>query len=241
MTDITPEIVTPNFSEHDLCTEFISLLEGTEFRVFPEYQDWDIVLTRGNIRIGIQAKLKMNAKALAQTIRAGGVDFKIILTKSYPIKLKAKDDWLAICNALNILIISKSNNIKGMPFLLVNSYWEYNREKRLGWLFDWRHSNPKPLVIPDFDYETKAGVPSPHKVTERNVNLVKLEMYARSRPGGFVSLKEIRSFGFYRVPRMYFYYTLSNRMWHLQAHPKFWPSTDYPHIAAGLQERRKLD
>jgi len=221
------------FSEKDLCDKAIKAVDGTECRVFPEYENWDLVITRGKIILGLQAKLTLNVKAIAQTIESSGAHFKGILVYDY--KLKLNDPYITILNKLKIILFSyypKPNEIR-----LLNTRFSYRRFVDLNWLLPWRHKNIVPLTIPDFNYITDAGVPSPRKVSTNNVNLVRLELFALEQPDRCLTLAQIRSFGFYRVPRQYFFYDWEKRLWRLD--DRFSPSKDYPHIAAGILESKK--
>lgn len=219
-------------SEHDLCNRLITAFDGTEFRVFAEYENWDLVVTRGKVILGIQAKLTLNVKAIAQTIRGVGVHFKAILVNNY--KTRLNDPYLTILTELKILLINCQFINGQYKFSLVN---DYRHAYNLQWLYKWRHHPGVPLTIPDFDYTTRAGVASPNRVTENNINLVKLEKFALTQPLHRVTLAQVRDFGFYRVPRRYFFYEWDSRMWQLDE--MYSASKDYPHIAAGIEESQK--
>jgi hypothetical protein len=55
-------------SEKRLCDNLISEAEKRNFIAYPEQGNWDIVLVRNKIQIGVQAKLRPNLKVLAQTL-----------------------------------------------------------------------------------------------------------------------------------------------------------------------------
>ena len=207
--------------ESELCELFIKDAEQFGFRSFGEYEDWDIVLARHNIIVGVQAKVNMNVKAITQTIKARGVDFKVIITDNYQFKIG--DDWSIVTNALRILHLTHFDS----GFHLVNNVNTYN----LYWLRKFRMKPKTKLKIPNFDYYTPSGVPGPRKVTERNISIVRLEVMALQR--GFVTLADARALGLERVPRYYFDYEWMKRIWTLKPSP-FRPSDDYPHIAKGL-------
>jgi hypothetical protein len=216
-------IIPVKFTENDLCNLFIKEFVGTEFRIFPEYHDWDLVFTRGKVILGVQAKLTLNVKAIAQTILCDGAHFKAILVNEY--KPKLLDPYIIILNELKIMLISLNHG----KFNILNGY---NRGYDLKWLFKWRHRPSVALSIPNFNYSTNAGVASPRRVSLNNINLVKLELFALTQPLHRVTLDQIRSFGFDRVPRQYFFYEWDSRMWQLdEMHSA---SRDYPHIAAGI-------
>jgi hypothetical protein len=208
--------------ESELCELLKTEAEQFGFRYFPEYEDWDGVLVRKNVVIGIQAKLKMNAKALSQTLKAGGVHLKVILTNDY--KLTLNDDWNVILDALRILHISYNNGM----FHIINNINPY----KYGWLFKYKRRVKKVLRIPSFDYYTPSGVPGPRKVTERNINLVRLELLALQH-GGTITLADARRYGLERIPRYYYEYDWKKKQWCLKPSPMR-ASIDYPHIAAGI-------
>jgi hypothetical protein len=207
--------------EKDLCDLLKSEAEQLGFRYFAEYEDWDAVLVRDRVIIGVQAKLKMNNKAIAQCLRAGGVHLKVIVTNDH--KLTLNDDWNIILDNLRILHISYTNG-----FHIINNINPYKNM----WLLKYKRRIKKPLRIPSFDYYTPSGVPGPRKVSERNINMVRLELLALQQ-NGLITLQDARRYGLDRVSRYYYDYLWKEKKWKLRE-PPFRASLDYPHIAAGL-------
>lgn len=207
--------------ESELCELLRIEAEQHGFKYFPEYQNWDAVLIRNNAIFGIQAKVDMKAKAIAQTIKATGVHYKVVVTDNY--RMKIGDDWSVITNALKIIHLTHFNN----SFHLVNNVNTFNPR----WLLKFRFRPRKLITIPDFQYYTPSGVPSPRLVTERNIAFVRLELLALEK--GFVTHADAKSLGLERVPRYFFDYEWRTKRWLLKP-VKLRPSDSYPHIYQGL-------
>lgn len=217
------DLSTP--TENELCNVLISHAQQFGFRHHAEYSDWDLVLSRGKLVIGVEAKLKRNMHLLVQLSQKNNVHLKVaLLPLSFVVRDKTVDDFKFLCRKLRIIpVLVQSDR---------NLIVEINKRD----LFYYRWKPKNLLKLPEFDYENKAGVKAPRKVSERNISLVQLEFFARKR-NGFVSLAEIRAFGFDRAPWC-FDYNWTYHLWQLG--PEFrWPSKQFPHIAKGILEHEK--
>jgi len=218
-------------SENDLCNFFISHVKELRFDVFSEYKGWDIVLHRNNVIIGVEAKLETNLHLLAQLCQKDDVNFKVALLPqvfSFS-KNQSVNDWILIARRLKILpvFVDMKQSMNKYPI----SFYHGTRN-----LFYYRHRPKQLLKLPDFHYEVDAGVPSPRKVSGRNIALVKLEIFAVEQ-GGYVSLGQIRSFGFRQPPREYYEYDWDKKMYRILNMRR--ASKDFPHIMAGIRESLK--
>src|SRR3990172_5352454 len=83
--------IMKKLTEADLCAAFIaSATKGKVWTAYPETAGFDILLSRvaDNTQIGIQAKLRLNAKGLCQilphdyTFGISGPDYRAVLVPS---------------------------------------------------------------------------------------------------------------------------------------------------------------
>ena len=205
-------------TEKELCDIFISYVKELGFNVYPEYQDWDIVIERNGHIVGVEAKLSKNLHLLTQLLSKDNVHFKVALIPFETFKLKQPvDDWIFIAKRLKILPVMVDKSVR--------FHWNVKN------LFYYRWHPRKLLKIPDFHYNTPAGVPAPRKVTERNINFVKLELFALEN-NNRIKQVDAKRFGFDRVPRWYYTFSWKDSYWYLD--PFHRASKDYPHILKGI-------
>lgn len=220
--------------ESEICDNLIEHATNLNFRVFGEYEGWDIVLSRGDVTIGIQAKLQINLHLIAQAVILNNVDFKVIYYKD---DIRSKDtakDYKVICKNLGLIRISLEDNI---PYFVdigqtnsvfYSSTYYYNR---MAMFLRYRHYPKKKIIIPEFDYENPSGVNAPRTVTQYNISLVKLDIFA-DKQGGWLTTQQFKQFGFSRIPKYYFHYNFLDKKWYKD--PNHNASLDYPHITKGL-------
>lgn len=220
-------------NEKDLCDQLIKQATAFGFDYYPEYAGWDILLTYRRMIFGVQAKMDLNIKLLSQAVELGGVHFHVVLFDTVSDKkFKEFSPILEKLKLLPLTVISRwnddtsnSEDVLGPPF-----YFNYNWHSN--WLMPYLHRPKKLIEIPDFHYDTPAGVRSPRQVSQHNINLVKLELMALKQ-NEYVSLAQIRAHGFRSVPKYYYEYDWNRKLWRLRP-PKWRASKDYPHIAEGL-------
>lgn len=213
-------------SEKELCDIFINHVQELGFNIFPEYGGWDLVLERHGKIIGVEAKLKKNLHLLAQLVDSDDVHFKIaLLPMVYKTGNTIQDDWILIAKRLKILPVMVDQIDNYSP----NGSIRFHQNVRNLFYYRWRPR--KLLKIPDFKYETPAGVRSPRIVTERNINFVRLELFALEHNNS-ITLKDARDYGFDRVPRRYYNYSFETNRWILDSYYR--ASKDYDHITKGI-------
>lgn len=176
-------------SEAALCDAFIRSVPA-EWIVYPETCGWDIVLVHreGGFQIGVEAKLKLNAKVLVQAMEPrrdqSGPDFRAVLVGG----VVAENAQIAARLGLTV-IAPKSREYWAWPKARRgNGQWDYHRFNfaygpplpkfhpdlpevdrtvRLDaedWYHreDWHDFAPMSrLALPEYVPEVKAGVPSP--------------------------------------------------------------------------------
>lgn len=174
---------TPKFEkEVDLCTTFIERLPK-EWTAYAETGGFDILLVRNvdGFQVGIEAKLKLNAKVVSQVaemqhsyhLTYPGPDCRAVLVPAY-----ASSDMAAICRILSITVIR-------VPHPDEQGYYgRYNRNKfspELPHVDDrdygdsWHLFCPqKRLKIPDWVPDVKAGCSSPNQLSFWKIGAIKI-------------------------------------------------------------------
>ena len=170
-------------TEADLCADFIAAVRSAgKWECYAETCGWDILLVRraDGVQIGIQAKLRFDAKVLNQAIENDylayspthpGPDYRAIL-------VGRSGDLGAIAAYIGITVLGvrpewRSHSIKP----------ELPDEDRPWTLRSWRSWCPTsrhslPAYVPD----CPAGVPSPVRLTRWKIAAMKLAILIERRP-----------------------------------------------------------
>lgn len=190
---------TPTFeTEAALCQAFIRGVPD-EWVVYPETCGWDILLVhrQGGWQVGVEAKLSLNAKVLAQAIDGRrrndvGPDFRAVLVGKV-----VAENW-TIARALGLTVISPkpiSQSRFARSRLKAHS-WEWagphipafspdlpEAEKvvRIGeWWSDWTREDwfdqfpSRRHELPDYVPEVAAGVPSPVILSDWKIKAMRI-------------------------------------------------------------------
>ena len=216
-------------SENDLCNTFIKHVKELGFNCYSEYQNWDIVIERNGVIIGVEAKLTKNLHLLKQLTEKNDTHFKVALLPLSFNQTSSEKDWIFLARKLKILpvmVVDPAKNKPGTYSKPIKIYWEVKN------LFYYRHRPKYLLKLPDFNYDVSAGIPSPIKVNSKNIAFVKLEHYALEH-GGSITLDDAKSFGFARVSKFFYDYNWNTGRWDLNKNNM--ASKVYPHIEAGLR------
>lgn len=203
-------------TENELCNLVIKYSEDYGFRAFAEYDGWDIVLERKGVIFGVQAKLELNKKVIAQCLRVDNVHFKVIVLPTLQQTSKLDPDLELIAHSLKLLVFA----------------WGVEQFDFLGWektLLYYRQQPYKLLKVPEFDYVLPAGVRSPKTVSEKKIAYCKLEKIARAK--GFVTVKDAQDIGVW-IPNLYFRFDPIKRVWFIRNSKP--PSLLWPHIWENL-------
>lgn len=192
-------------NEGELCEWFMDLARSKNWVCYPETSNWDILLVRNGIQIGVQAKLRANVKLITQTLphnlgvwrnmmsspalyrgRIKGPDFRTILVPQEKIGNKTFDDLDDLCRIVGIWMF-----VKGKP-----RKWGGPRHIGLGLLddpeemqdYDWQPPEKEwfPEVVPDLP----AGVPNPVSLTRWKQQALKL--IARAEVRGYVTSRDAK-------------------------------------------------
>lgn len=201
------------YSEKLLCEKFMEYAKSMGYKVFPELDGWDIVVQHPNgIVIGIQAKLRLNPRVVAQVLeRKDDVDFRSVLVNGN----KQDRNLLSICYHAKIVVLHY--NFDADVFTL-----ELNRDN----IFHYRHRPSVEINLDDLGgYVAEAGIASPRTFSKRKILLVKLEMIADTKDG-LVSYYDAQKMGLKFLPKTYFKYDSETLLYKLIKRP----SDEWPHI-----------
>lgn len=183
-------------TEAELCNAFIETVSD-EWTVYPETCDFDILLSHNDTghQIGIEAKLRLNAKVLVQAlpspdyISTTGPDFRAIL-----VPWGKKNDIAALAKHMGITVISPRPRTRGK---YIEKEWVeiiecYNLDIDLPLFFElsphkmeqtptWRRCDEWqdwcPITretLPDIIPDVACGVPAPLRLTDWKIKAIKL-------------------------------------------------------------------
>lgn len=167
--------------EHELCEKFLDNISD-KWDVYPEFNGWDIFLSRkeDGLQIGIQAKLRNNIYVLYQAlslttnswgdIREFGPDHIAVLT---PFKT---GDFDLVCNCCGI------NHLT--PNVTIDMVLSHFKLKKTGC--------QKRYTLPEYKLISKCGVSSPRNMSKWRINALKLmvEYYNKK----YVTSKDFKKF-----------------------------------------------
>lgn len=173
-------------SEASLCAAFIeAACKDGKWVAYPETQGWDILLVRkaDGVQIGIQAKMALNSKVVAQALpvwmREGstGPDYRAVLVPA-----GANTELALACDlvGLTVIIQRKPDTKFSSPFHPAlptpgdDGYW-YTRH--------WHPWAPnKRLKLPEYVPDVAAGVAAPQTLSPWKISAIKLQIILEERP-----------------------------------------------------------
>jgi len=171
--------------ETDLCEEFMATAVDAGWTCYAESCGFDILLTRGEVQIGVEAKLHMNLEVIGQAFgERGGFEktrtphFRAILVPYN------KSGTRAVTHALKLWVFEGKSE----------SEWRRARGRGIDFLYaedvltGYPHyvwEAPKRMVLPEFVPRVPAGVPSPVQLTKWKISM--LRMLADMMNNGFMT------------------------------------------------------
>lgn len=179
-----------NFAtEAELCEAFAAWAKVRGYTVYPETAGWDMLLVdKDGIQIGIQAKMDLNLKVIAQALSEGwyhesrGPDHRAVLV---PFEREGIEPILARCGlglfVPRSAIYTADEGIHGLK-------WKFDHDWGTVPLFDWNPSVR--CTLPDFVPDVPAGVPSPRTLSPWKVGA--LRVLAILEVQGFVTRNDVR-------------------------------------------------
>lgn len=177
-------------SEADLCSHFLSIV-GDKWTAYPETAGFDILLVRkaDGFQIGIEAKLKLNLKVLAQAVEPHGSsvdqpgpDCRAILVPASA----TSSDVKRIADYIGITIISLRT---------VGSFSIWPTLPRYGdtsWWDQWTEFAPlRRCDLPEYVPDVVAGSPAPIQLTVWKIAAIKIAVTLEKR--GFVTRADFKA------------------------------------------------
>lgn len=184
--------------ETELCDLFIGAAESYGWTSYPETSGWDILLVRGEVQIGVQAKTRANVKVIAQClppvawfgrrlepsvrrkIVKRGPTYRAILVPGSTAH-HTKKDLCEVCQALGIWVFA---------------------DDKFGWRLiqegcirqeDYNWEPDEPEWLPDVIPQVAAGSKSPIQLTKWKQSALRLFALATVR--GYVTSRDAKELG----------------------------------------------
>lgn len=180
-------------SEVDLCTAYIKALPDV-WTAYPETAGWDILLVRSSdgFQIGVEAKLRLNAKVLAQALEEFGYyhatrpgpDCRAVLVPS-----GTGHDFGVITAHLGLTVIRATSYIRAGHFM----FWPElpSAENDLYRNSEWHELCPEArLKLPEYVPDVAAGCSAPIQLTHWKIQALKLAVVLENR--GFVTRQDFK-------------------------------------------------
>lgn len=169
-------------SERELAQTFCGLVNQTVWTIYPETGNFDLLLSRNSdgFQIGIEAKLTLNMKVVAQAadLATGGrgaalpgPDCRAVLVPW----TKRPCSFTAVIRALQIVVLRVSGR-KDSPCLSTGLPDAEN--SRGAWP---EHFPATRLPLPDYVPDVAAGVAAPTKLTHWKIKAIKLKILLEKR------------------------------------------------------------
>ena len=189
---MTEQQKCPFSTEVELCKCFSDSVASTgEWLIYPETEGFDVLLierTTGH-QLGVQAKLRLNAKLADQILPdryydGRGVDWRAVIVPP----LMVASGLERLLNLVGIMVWQPRRRY----FNGDASDWSFAGQiSDTRFWYDW---NPiKRCKLPEFIPQVPAGAPSPIQLTPWKVGA--LRVMARIEVDGFVTAKEVRECG----------------------------------------------
>lgn len=203
---------TPCKSEAEMCQRFIAIVP-LEWIVYPETCGFDIVLVRKSdgFQIGIEAKLKLNAKVISQAAEQrshyhvcdAGPDCRAVLVPD-----DTSGDMSCLCGHLGLQVIRLQTRYNDK---YIEDYFPQRFRAGIGFKDSFSPDLPKEgdynyihgnnwyefchnsrLTLPDYVPDCEAGHPSPLTLTDWKIKAMKIAITCDKR--GFVTRKDFEFF-----------------------------------------------
>jgi hypothetical protein len=179
-------------TEADLCARFLSALPRG-WTPYNETAGWDILLVRNSdgFQIGIQAKLKLNAEVIAQTLEDGywpcdaGPDCRAVLV---PDGVAGHFGKIAACLGLTVLQVRPPYR----PGVYGPAFTPDLPDERHDWAQrDWFEQCPvKRHELPEYVPDVAAGASAPLQLTKWKIAAIKIAVTLEQR--GYVTRADFK-------------------------------------------------
>jgi len=196
-------------TEASFCDDFIAYCKAHGWTSYPEQGGWDIVLVRGHVQIGIQAKLVANNKVLTQALPEDpqstiGPHYRAVLVGSFRGRTPAaknsnREMFTRMARASKLLVFDPTPAMRqawaarqGKLWLPIGYHGNLSARRRVSVRWRWYRWRTRKLVwLPPFVPVHGAGVPNPVTVSPWKVAAVKLELVHIEK--GYICLDDARS------------------------------------------------
>ena len=170
-------------TEAELCARFTEAALEHGWTVYPEQAEWDLLLVRSGIQVGVQAKLRGNIDVLAQAVPekpgiGGSPHYRSVLVPD--LSTTGRPRFYRVARSLRVLVFEHRKQVI-KPFQWVDydshavrvlSRWPLRRVLNLRH-YRWGGTR---VWVPPFVPEIEAGVPSPQAVGPWQIAACELEM-----------------------------------------------------------------
>jgi hypothetical protein len=204
---------TPLFvTEQDLCLSFLAFLDGQPWTVYREWANWDMLLVRNRdgFQIGLEAKLKLTPKVVAQALPSlgsagrfgdgSGPDCRAILVPYDGLQ----HHMVGICKHLRLTVVTvhptgdleggrrlSSRISPGLPAEAGDPIPGTNRAYPFSSAADWYEwCFATREVLPEKPPDVPVGVPAPVRLTPWKMKAIKLDIVLQRR--GYVTPADFR-------------------------------------------------
>jgi len=234
--------------EKDMCYELSNHAKAAGWIVYPEQCGWDLLLIRGNIQVGVQAKLRPTVKVLSQALiseHEPGPHYRAVAIGNS--HWQEKKDFAKVAMASKLVLID---------MCVHPDYWlsEATRSElgKISWRY-YRHFPKEVVWTPPFVPDLEAGIPSPKTISPWKIVAIKLELVAQGK--GWVSIIDAREvvqeevpiekIGSYPRTLLQSYFTCTRETDPRNKRCKRWvlkhkkPSDQYPYVFNALEREKK--
>lgn len=180
-------------TEAELCADFIAWMKHEGWVCYPETCGWDILLVNAEgTQMGVQAKLRLNAKVLLQCVELGayndtGPDHRVILVPD-------NNELAQVADILGVGVYTASSNydwIRQRGFNTGIPAFDLRPFRSVVELHDW---NPlKRHELPEFVPDVAAGASAPIQLTRWKI--AALRVLATLEVRGSITREDIRRCG----------------------------------------------
>lgn len=184
--------------EKDLCADFAAVARGDGWTVYPEQGGWDLLLVRGDLQVGVQAKKVANLEVLAQALEDDSPHYRAVLVGRYSARTrrgatKAGDVFRAVAAGARVLVFEPPSipDFRGDRLAWGPRTGAWNRSVDGTDLIRYLTVNARGVWLPPYVPDHLAGVPNPRTVSAFKIAACELEYVSRTR--GWVCLDDARS------------------------------------------------
>lgn len=174
-----------------MCARFIAALDTEVWTAYAETCGWDILLVRkeDGLQIGIEAKLKFNARVLNQALEEygcwsadrAGPDCRAVMVPAYE---NCDLGRLAHYVGVTVISVSAKSGRFDRPF------WPELPGVKFSWE-DWHETGTvRRHTLPDYVPDVAAGAPAPLQLTPWKIGALRLEAILESR--GYVTRADFK-------------------------------------------------